>query len=111
MLAKKHRLAKTKDVKRSLAQGRGFFSPFFTLKFFKTQTQPRFTVVVSVKVSKKAVKRNRLKRIVREFLRLRLQRFVLGDYVIIIKPKAATQEEKNLLRVLEELLVVNKLLT
>ena len=64
MFAKKHRLAKTTDVKKAFAQGRAFFNPFFTIKFLThtIRAEPRFTVVVSTKVSKRAVPRNRIKK-------------------------------------------------
>lgn len=89
MFSKKHRLAKTKDVKTTFARGRGFFYPHFNIKYNKSGLlAPRFTVVVSTKVSKKAVSRNRIKRILREVIRLRLLEFSIGDYAIIVKPQA-----------------------
>jgi len=88
MLAKKHRLAKTKDVLRTFSRGRGFFYPLFTIKFAPSSKLPRFTVVVSTKVSKKAVVRNRIKRVIREMVRLRISSFKSGDYAIMIKPAA-----------------------
>ncbi len=89
MLAKTHRLAKNSDVTRVVRAGRSFFSPMFIIKFVRGSTAPRFTVVVSTKVSKLAVVRNRIKRVLREYVRLRLQGFVLGDYMIIVRTQAA----------------------
>lgn len=100
MFSKQFRLAKTKDVKAVFARGRTFFSPFLTVKFVVRQAH-RFTVVVSTKVDKRAVKRNRLKRIVREFLRLRLDKLAPGDYAVVLKSHAAKVEEKVLLGSLE----------
>jgi ribonuclease P protein component len=94
MLAKKNRLAKAKDIQKAFARGRTFFSPFFNVKYVFSPNAPRFTVVVSTKVFKKAVSRNRLKRIVREYVRKNLAKFKNGDYVISFKPKAATISEK-----------------
>lgn len=97
MLGKKHRLAKTKDVKLTFERGRAFFNPLFTLKFLKKPQPPaRFAVVVSTKVSKKAVARNRIKRHIREFVRLNIQRFVPGDYSVVVKPAAANVEGSEL---------------
>jgi ribonuclease P protein component len=111
MLKRQNRLAKTKDVKTALSRGRSFFNPFFTVKFLKTfRTKPRFTVVVSTKVSKKAVRRNRLKRIIRELIRQNIENFFCGEYVIIVKPKAVTQDEKDLLAGLEKLFKYSRLL-
>ena len=88
MLSNQHRLQKTKDVQNTFARGRAFFSPYFLGKFKKSaEAGKRFTVVVSTKVSKKAVDRNRIKRIVREQIRLHMDHFDAGDYVFTAKPK------------------------
>ena len=103
MFSKIHRLAKTKDVRRAMSRGRGFFNPFFTVKFLRSSATPRFAVVVSTKVSKRAVKRNRLKRIIREFIRLRMEKMAIGEYAVIVKPKSFDADEKILLGGLEKL--------
>lgn len=111
MFAKKNRLAKTKDVESTITQGRAFFNPFFRLKVvFKNQGDSRFTVVVSTKVAKNASLRNRLKRIVREFVKKRLNTLRKGDYVVGLKPGVTKIEELKLLNSLESLLKVSKLL-
>lgn len=86
MLKKQHRLAKTTTVEQTMRRGRSFFNPHFVIKFRASHNAPRFTVIVSTKVSKKAVDRNRLKRLLREVIRLQLSKFRGGDYVIIVKP-------------------------
>lgn len=90
MLKKDHRLSKASEVKLTFSKGRSFFSPYFTVKYLRKPqaSLPRFTVIVSTKVSKKAVVRNRHKRIVREWLRQNLSKFQSGDYVVSVKPKA-----------------------
>ena len=104
MFSKKHRLAKTRDVKMAFAQGRSFLNPFYTIKFrAKPDGEPRFTIVVSAKVSKKAVVRNRIKRILREYIRLRINKFALGDYVVVVKPKLAQEREDIILRGFKQL--------
>jgi ribonuclease P protein component len=111
MLPQTHRLAKTKDVQLAFARGRGFFSPFLTVKYLKlAEPNRRFTVVVSTKVSKKAVVRNRIKRLLREFIRLNLKNFLPGDFAVVIKPAAMKVEEKVLLQEFEKLLRNSKLL-
>lgn len=88
MLKKEHRLQKTKEVQTTFAKGRSFFSPYFLGKFQKvTEGKQRFTVVVSTKVSKKAVVRNRIKRLVREYVRLHIDGFLPGNYIFTAKPK------------------------
>lgn len=110
MLKKQHRLAKTKDVQKAFARGRGFFNPFFTLRFLKNPASDRrLTVVVSTKVSKKAVARNRIKRLLREFVRVRLNELAPGDYAIVVKPAAIKLEVKDLLASFEKLLASSRL--
>lgn len=92
MLNKKSRLAKPKDIAKVFTKGRNFFSPYFQVKFISSAGQ-RFAVVVSTKVFKKAVARNRLKRLLRESIRKNLPLFANGDYVIMAKPKVASLPE------------------
>lgn len=110
MLHKKHRLAKTSDVQKALGRGRAFFNPLFSLRFLSHSLQKRFTVVVSTKVSKKAVRRNRVKRLLREFIRLQINNFSFGDYVVMVKPAAGKLEDKGLLFSFEEFIFKTKLL-
>lgn len=98
MLKKVNRLAKSKDIQKAFARGRTFFNPLFTLKFIPGVKEKRFTVVVSTKVYKKAVDRNRLKRIIREHIRKNLDGFKPGNYVIITKPLVARKEEPLVLK-------------
>ena len=113
MLKRKHRLAKQTEVRLTFAKGRGFFSPYFLAKFLKTSADatPRFTVVVSTKVSKKAVDRNRQKRIVREILRLNLSKFRPGDYIISLKPASKKLSAGQLREELLKLLKTTKLIS
>lgn len=81
MLPRPNRLTRTRDFELLFAQGRFAGGAFVTLKFWKID--PNFEpkrelkvedlkigILVSKKVSKRAVVRNRLKRQVREVLRL-----------------------------------------
>src|SRR5262245_14260459 len=97
MLKKTNRLAKAADIGKVFAKGRAFFNQFFTVKFLPDPKTRRFTVVVSTKVHKSAVKRNRLKRIVRESVRRNLGGFRAGSYMLIAKPKIASLPEKEIL--------------
>lgn len=111
MLQKKYRLAKTKDIQAVFARGRSFFCPSFSLKYLSSsQVSPRFTVVVSTKVSKNAVVRNRIKRVVREFLRVKLSKLKKGDYILVSKPQASKVENYQLREALEKLIIESRLL-
>jgi len=98
MLKKVNRLAKAKDIQKAFARGRTFFSPIFNIKFLSHAPTPRFTVVVSTKVFKRAHDRNRLKRIIREYLRKNLQKFKNGSYIIMAKPKVSTISEAEAMK-------------
>lgn len=58
--------------------------------FFLPQTTLKMTVVVPAQVSKKAVRRNRIKRLARETFRLNLPRLPLGWW--LIKPQTGSFE-------------------
>ena len=106
MFAKPFRLAKNKDVSFAFTRGRTFFSPLLTIKFLSGKSL-RFAVVVSTKVNKRAVVRNRLKRICRELIKKNSLKLSPGDYMIILKPRADKVEEKMLLENLEFMLMRN----
>ena len=89
MLPKKHRLSKSAEVKKTTAKGRSFFNPYFVLKSLKGEGRPKVTVIVSTKVSKKAVTRNSLKRITRSVVKDHIEKLSPGSYAFIIKPSAA----------------------
>lgn len=90
MLSKNNRLHKEKEIKSLIHRGQTFFLPEFIIKYQKNQQDSsRFTFVVSTKVDKKAVVRNRLKRQLREAIRTLLPEVVGGfDVLIIAKANA-----------------------
>lgn len=102
MFKKQNRLAKTKDIQKTIKSGRVFFNSNLNLKVLLGKSlTPRFTVVVGVKVSKKAVTRNRMKRILREEIKKHLNVWPAGDYMVFVKPNAAKVPEVVLLKSLE----------
>lgn len=58
-------------------------------------TEPRLGVTVSKKVDKRAVGRNRIKRVAREFFRHEKAHLPAGDYVLLVQPgtKLLSNEE------------------
>lgn len=96
MLSRKHRLSKSADVKKTTARGRGFFNQYFVIKSTLQPEETKITVIVSTKVSKKAVDRNRIKRVMREEIRKYLSRLKPGNYAFLVKPGAAKIESKQL---------------
>lgn len=70
MFAKKYRVTKKEDFDRIFRNGKGFYCDFFMVKVLVNDLGfNRFAVVVSKKVSLKAVVRNGVKRKLREVLR------------------------------------------
>lgn len=85
MLPRLHRLTKSKEIEKVYKNGKSFFSKTLGVKILKNNLEhSRFAVVVGLKVSKKATKRNRAKRQIREILRLNLNKFEKGFDVMII---------------------------
>jgi len=88
MLKEKNRLQKQKDFEKVFKCGRSFKKSFLYLKANKNGLEStRFGFVVSLKVSKKAVDRNRIKRLLREIVATNLQEIAGGyDIVIVVNP-------------------------
>jgi ribonuclease P protein component len=70
MLLKENRLKKKKDFERVFSQGRNLKGDFLFFKTINNKLEDnRIGFIVSKKVSKKAVERNKIKRRLREILR------------------------------------------
>lgn len=70
MLPKENRLKKTPEINQVFLKGKFLSRGFLSLKFFIDPAHPfRFAFSVGVSYSKKAVERNRAKRILRETVR------------------------------------------
>jgi len=89
MLAFKYRLTKAKDFKKINRLGRSFFSSGLRVKFLANNLGlSRFAIVTSTKVSKKATKRNRVRRQLREIIRLNFAKIKPGyDVIIFVQPQ------------------------
>lgn len=81
MLKKQNRLGRVNKKRLS----KFFVSPRFNIRVSNNkEKETRFGIVVSKKTSKKAVLRNKTKRIIREIIRLRLENMSKGKDIIII---------------------------
>lgn len=90
MLPEENRLRSKKDHDRVYKEGLRYKSPFFLLICAKRKdsTSPsRFSFVISKKVEKTAVKRNRVRRQIREMVRKNLESINDGFDCIIIANK------------------------
>lgn len=87
MLAKEFRIKFKKDFDNILKSRNKFFSNNFSLRFSQNnQDVSKFSIVVSAKISKKAVIRNQLRRRIFEILRLEMSNIKPG-YSVMIFPK------------------------
>jgi ribonuclease P protein component len=92
MRFRKFRLRLRKDIERVFRTGMNLKSkPFFSIKVIENDSvnigYPRFSVIVPKKSVKKAVRRNRIKRILREAMRelIREKKIPNLDIVILVK--------------------------
>ena len=94
MLPKQNRLKKKKDFERVMKQGKGFRQGFLFLKINQNDLDiSRFGFIVSKKNSKKAVVRNRLKRQLREVVKVTLPNIKKGIDCVLIALSGA--EDKS----------------
>ncbi len=114
MLKKKYRLRTFKDFKKVFARGRytsNGAQEVIILKFLKNEEpQTRFAFIVANKVSKSAVKRNKIRRQLREIIRARLSFIKNGyDLVFIANPLIINKEFHEIKETVEKLLIKSKL--
>ncbi len=98
MLAKQNRIRKKKDFDFVFKKGASLKGSFFLTKIAKNKLGiSRFGFIVSGKVSKKAVERNKIKRRASESVRRNFERIRNGlDVVFIALPKARTADYKDI---------------
>lgn len=94
MLSQKNRLKKKKDFERIAQKGKFFKENFLILKKVKNNLQwMRIGFVVSQKISKKAVERNKIKRKLRETVRANLDKIIPGYDIVFFTKKGIEKEE------------------
>ncbi|MBU1151537.1 ribonuclease P protein component [Patescibacteria group bacterium] len=87
MVAKKNRLKKG-EIEYTMKKGDKSNSRFFIVKHLKsTENFPKFCVIISKKINKSAVKRNKLKRQICEILRQTENSELKSSKNIILIPK------------------------
>ncbi|MEA2064727.1 MAG: ribonuclease P protein component [Patescibacteria group bacterium] len=85
MLAKKYCLKGKANFEKVFKQGSKCFIELFGIRMLKNNLgYSRFGIIISSKISKKAVVRNKIKRRISEIFRLNLKNFRSGFDVIII---------------------------
>jgi ribonuclease P protein component len=84
MLSRQHRLRARRDIERASRRGKPVFAPSITIRSIPNQLEiTRFAFVAGLKVSKRAVIRNRGKRLLREAVRRHLGAIAPGFDIVI----------------------------
>lgn len=108
MIAKKFRLHKKRDFDEFAKSSSKFYSNNFVLRFVKNHKDIScFAVVISKKISAKAVIRNKVRRRIYEVIRLNIDKIKKGYNIIIFVKKGIldldyNDIEKELLYVLKK---------
>jgi len=99
MFARANRLAKKRDVDRVWKRGKRVRAPrFYVCVLPNNQNVVRCTVVVSLRVSKKATIRNRLKRRIREILRAALPTLRPGFDLLVSAAPGLERDDFSVLK-------------
>lgn len=108
MLSIEYRLRHDNDIAKVLKSKKGVFDNACGVKYVKTgRAVSRFAIIVSTKVSKNAVDRNRIRRQYRDILAKHLLSIVSGHDVLLLTSKPAlaldfAQKETKFLHVLRK---------
>lgn len=96
MLPSQNRLKKKKDFQKVFKKGKGLRENLITLKWVNNNLETsRFGIVISKKISKKAVLRNKIRRRLREEIKKILPHFKKGIDIVIIANPGATKEKRE----------------
>lgn len=86
MLPKKYRLKRKKDIERVIKEGRYFYSPILWFKIIKnTEGYSRLGLIIPKKSYKRAVDRNRLKRLFTSIIEEQIRKIPGLDIVVYFK--------------------------
>lgn len=90
MLPKINRLHSDKEIKNLVRTGQTFFLPEMLIKYSKNrENKTKIAFVVSTKVDKRAVVRNKLARRLRDILHSQIKNIKIGYSLLIIAKKKA----------------------
>lgn len=92
MLKKQYRITNPKDFERINKTGKQIGNQYIIIKFLKNELDySRIGFIISNRISKKAVERNKIKRQLREISRLSFDQIPAGyDIVVYVKTKILT---------------------
>ena len=88
MLKRENRIRLKREFAEVKNKGRVLYSPLFGFLTYKeNDDQKKIGFIVSKKISKRAVDRNRIRRILSEIVRKNLERFENGTRIIFLTKK------------------------
>ncbi|MFH1564255.1 MAG: ribonuclease P protein component [bacterium] len=98
MLPKKFRLTLNNDIKMVRENGKPFLTKLFNFKIKNNNLkQSRFCIIISGKVDKRAVIKNRIKRQISEIVRLNMDNIKSGyDISILVKNNLMDKDAKKI---------------
>ena len=111
MLSREYKLKKDNDFKKAFEKGKFYRNDFIKIRFLKNNLgTTRFGIVISSKISKKAVSRNRVRRRLEEIIRIRLDQIRSGfDIVVLFEPEVIGKNYKQVEEVFVNLIEKAKL--
>ena len=96
MLRKLNRLSKDKEIKDLIKTGKTLFLPNFIIKHKENKEEiTKIGVIVSTKVDKRAVVRNKIKRQIRAIIKDNINNIKPGYNILIIVKKQALELDFN----------------
>lgn len=100
MLPSQYRLQKRNDILRIIRFGKTVAKPEMVFKFVRNRLPvSRYAIAVSAKTAKKAVDRNKVRRRIREIIRLHSQELPFGYDILITVKKPALEKSYQELEV------------
>ncbi len=103
MLSSENRLRKKSDINKVFRGGKTIAGRLILIRVARNESKNnRFTTVVSLKVSKKAVKRNKIKRQIREIIK-GIELAPGFDFVVIAKPQICERSFQEIKQDLNEI--------
>jgi len=112
MLPRKYKLKKDNDFKKVFNKGKHYQKDFIKIKFLKNDLEiNRFGLVIGLKISKKAVQRNKIKRQLEEVIQSELEQMKKGvDIIILVQPEIIEKEYQEIREALIELFKKSKII-
>lgn len=106
MFSRENRLSRSRDIQRVMRRGVSFSTPLFLIRYARSREEkPRFSFIVSNKISKKAVIRNTIKRRLREVVRKKKDLFPAGtDYCFVARAPSVQADSQAFVREVDEAL-------